>query len=841
MLHDLSYAVRVLRKSPGFATVATLTIALGIGGCTAIFSVVRAVLLRPLPYADAQRLAIVWADLRAHDVRDKAFSPPDFRDLQLQSADAFEDLAAAVPARRILLSEDRTGSEQALVAGATPNLFSVLGARILVGRDFKPEDAVSSQWLPSDPPTSGPLVAAILSHGFWMRRYGGDPAVIGRTMELGPGRSLLIGGRIVQLAAGRTEIVGVLSADFELLFPSRANMERVPDMWTALRIDYERADRSSVLLRAIGRLKPNVTFEQAQTSVDASAADLRRRFPVKDAANLHFRVVPMHDDVVSESRPAILSLMGTVMFVLLIACANVGNLLIVRASGRARELAVRAAIGGTRWQLVRQMLAESGVMAAVGTLAGVALAYGGVRLLRVLGPQGVPRLDRVTVDAPVLSFAILAGLTTAILCGLLPALRASRADVMDVLRDMGRGGGGLARGRATRHVAVIAELALSFVLLVGAGLMVRTFVALLHAYPGYDPNGVLTFYLPARAPDSAPRAVFKRVLRERLLGTPGIQSVTAARPLPLDGLLFTTAWGTEAALADPSAFREADVHAVLPGYFETLRTPLLAGRTFTDADNDVDRGRVPRFVVIDDILAAKAFPHEDPVGKRLLVRVITPDPERFEIIGVVAHQRHASLAFDGQGAVFLVDGYFGHDSASRWAVRATSDPSRLVATIRAAVAAVDPQAAIAEVQPMQVFVNRSNASMRFAAALMGLFAGIAIVLAAVGLYGVVSTTVRLRTAEIGVRLAFGAQPSSILHLIVGEGLRLVGAGVLVGLGMTFGLRQLITRLSADAAVVVDVPTLGAVAVLFVVVVVIALWLPAQRATAVDPMVTLRGD
>src|SRR6267142_2898514 len=374
LLRDLIYAARGLRKNPGFAAVTTITIALGIGACTSIFSVVNAVLLRPLPYADSPRLVLLWGELRARSVRDWPFSPPDFRDLKQQSTDVFADIAGMIPAGRVPLAEAGGEPEQIRAGGATPNLFRVLGARIQVGRDFTEEDATPQPRARQGQPAPAPLpLVGIISHGFWMRRYGGDASVVGKDIDLG---------------GGRARIVGVLSPDFEMLFPPRANVERVPDMWTATRIDYETANRNNVAFRGIGRLKPGVTVQQAQVQVDSVAADLRQHFPIKETAGLHFHAVPMFDDLVGDVRPAILSLMGAVAFVLLIACANVANLLIVRASARSRELAVRAAIGASRGDLVRQMLAESLVIAALGTALGLVLARAGVRRV------GSPALGR---------------------------------------------------------------------------------------------------------------------------------------------------------------------------------------------------------------------------------------------------------------------------------------------------------------------------------------------------------------------------------------------------------------------------------------------------------------
>ena len=825
-LNDLTYAARGLRKNLGFAVVATITIALGIGACTAIFSVVNAVLLRPLPYADAQRLVLLWGELRARNVKDWPFAPPDFRDLKQQTTGVFQDIAGMVPAGRTPMGESGGEPEQIRVGGATPNLFKVLGGRILIGRDFIDDDATpQAQGQPGQAAPPRLPAIAIISHAFWTRRFGGDPAVVGKDVDLGNGRA---------------HIVGVLSPEFEMLFPPRANVERVPDMWTATRINYETANRNNVVFRGIGRLKPGVSVQQAQMQADRVAADLREHFPIKQTAGLYFHVVPMFDDLVGDVRPAILSLMGAVAFVLLIACANVANLLIVRASARSRELAVRAAIGASRGALVRQMLAESLVIAAFGTVFGLLLARAGVQLLIAMGPKDLPRLDAVAMDPIVTTFAVVSGLATAVLCGLVPALRASRADVMEVLRSVGRSGG-LRGGRRLRSGVVVAEVALSFILLIGAGLMLRSVVALGRIEPGYDPNNVLTFFVQSQARQPEQRAAFMQQVRQRLRAIPGVVDAAAALPMPLDGQLINGRWGTEAALTDPSKYRQANYHIVVPGYFETLRTRLIAGRTFTDADNNIDQKTdQPKQIVVDDAVAALAFRGEPAVGRRILIRLTTPEPEWYEIIGVVAHQRHSSLAVPGPEAIFIPNGHVGHGGAGRWAVRTAGDPAQIVAAVRAAVAQVDPRAPLAEVQPMTAFVDKAMAPIRFTATLIGIFAAVAVALAGVGLYGVLSTIVRQRTAEIGMRMVFGAPRASIRNLVVGEGLRLSAAGMVVGLAGALA----ITRVMGSMLVGVkpaDPFTFAAIIVLFAAIAVTASWVPARRASRLDPMSAIREE
>ncbi|HUF26789.1 MAG TPA: ABC transporter permease [Gemmatimonadaceae bacterium] len=827
LAREFVQAFRSLRRAPAFTLMAVLTLALGIGATTAIFSVVNAVLLRPLPYDDAGRLVVLWGDMRTREVYDFPFPPADYADI-VEQGTLFEGVAAVFTFRQPLVTEDR--AEQIRVGIGTTNVFSLLGARIVHGRDFLPSDGTPQpQPPPGDAlPAQGAAAApppvpnaVILSHAFWQRRFGGDPDVLGRIIQLGGG--------------GPAEIVGVVAPEFELLLPASTGLERQPDLWAAARIDFAAGSRINVFLRLIGRLKPGVTVEQAQAQADMIAADLRRRFPIKETSGLHFRVEPMHADLVADARPAILALMGAVVFVLLIAAANVGNLLLVRAWARERELAVRAALGSARWQLMRQLMVESLVLAAGGVLAGIALAWAGIRLLLALAPANLPRIDVVQIDGRVLGFAILAGVIAALAVGVLPALRASRPDVMDVLRASGRAGGSR-RGTMVRNGVVVAEVALSLVLLIGSGLMLRSFVALQRADPGYRADGLLTFWMQNNRPTPDQRAAFALEVRERLGALPGVTGVTAAFPLPLDGAITNARWGPPEALTDGSLFQQANAHFVLPGYFEAMGTRLIEGRTFTEADNDPTL----TYVVVDRHFAAKAFPGQSAVGQRLPIRVRTPEPEWFEVIGVVAHQRHETLVADGRETVYFTNGLAGHGIASRWAVRVSGDPARLAPSVRASIAELDPLVPIAEVQPMGELVDRAMAPTRFSLVLIGVFAVIAAALAAVGLYGVLATAVRQRTSEIGVRMAFGAPSSSIFRLVIGEGLRLGVIGVAIGAVAAIALTRVMTSMLVDVAPT-DPVTFVAIPVLLCAIAALASWLPARRAAMMDPSTAIRGD
>lgn len=823
---DVGYAIRMFVKKPGFAVTAILTLALGIGAAAAIFSVMNAVLLKPLPYADPERLVHVANDLRARNVEDFPWPGPDFHDLRTTSTQ-FSGLAGLVTGRQVFVTPGQADAEPVTTGGATPNLFRVLGARIAMGSDFVDADGTPPPPPPQGVQADGPPPPqnpprTILSYQFWQRRFGADASVV---------------GKVVRLGDQPFEVIGVLEPGFELLYPPGINVQRAPDIWTPLAIDFSTGSRNDVFLRVVGRLKDGATFASAQREVDTLAADLRSRFTIKQTSGMNFRIEPMHEDLVREVRPIIVALMGAVTFVLLIACANVANLLLVRAAARERELAVRAALGGTRGRLVQQLLTESLILSIAAVGLGLAFAWAGVRILLALGPENLPRLGQVSVDPAVVTFAAIAGVVSVVLFGLLPAVRASRPDVMDLLRRSGRSGG-LAAGGWMRTAVVTLEVALSFVLLVGSGLMIRSFIELQRAAPGYDPNQVLTFSTPnLRLPTPAARQAFVRDLRTRLLALPGVTDVTAATPLPLDGRVGLARWGTEEALADPAKFQQATTHVVQPGYFEAMRTRMIEGRGYTEEDNNRPNSRV---LIIDRILAGKAFPGQSAVGKTIVARVNTPEPQRYEVIGVVDHQRHTDLARDGREAMFLTDGYFGFGAANRWVVRTSGDPMAHAATIKALVSELNPRTGAIEIQPMSAFIAEAQAQTKFALVLIGIFAGVALVLAAVGLYSVLSTTVRQRTPEIGVRMAFGAPRGGIFKLMVVQGLRLSGVGIGIGIVAALLLTSAMKSMLVGVAPT-DPLTFTAMAGAFLVISAIACGLPALRASRMDPMVALRDE
>ncbi len=633
---DFQFAIRTLLKSPVFSLTAIVTIALGIGASTAIFSVTNAVLLRPLPYKDPSRLVVIGGDLRTRNLYDERQSYENYMDLKTPATTGanavFEDMAAVATFRGIIPRQDGT-PEQIKNALVTTNFLRLVGAKIVAGRDF--EDADGQAPPPPDPTAAAsaapppPLPQiTIVSYEYWQRRFGGDSSIFGHPIPNG--------------GQNPPVVIGALAPGFELEFRASSNVDRNPDMFTALRVNYDNRNRNGYFLRGVARMKPGVSLDRVQEQGELAAAGVRKNFPLYGTGNFHYHIEPMQQHMVAEVRPAILALMGAVTFLLLIACANVANLLLVRMSLRERELAVRTALGGSRWRLIRQMLAESLMLAGAGTILGIGLAYAGIQELIAISPANLPRLDKVAIDPAVLGFSILAGLGAAAIFGLAPALRASRPDVMGMLRGGGRNAG-LAGGKLRNIVAVV-EVALSFVLLIGSGLMVRSFIALQHVEPGFDPNHLLTFQLlrfgGGVVPKPEERKARVREIQTALHDLGGVESVTASTLVPLAGGYSTIRWGKEDALADPSKFQATDAQTVLPGFFETMRTPLIAGRTFTEADNAPDR----KLVVIDTLLAAKAYPRESAIGKRILIRLQTPEPEWVEIIGVVPHKRATSLS-----------------------------------------------------------------------------------------------------------------------------------------------------------------------------------------------------
>ncbi|HYV13661.1 MAG TPA: ABC transporter permease [Pyrinomonadaceae bacterium] len=830
MLNEFAYAFRTLRKSPIFTITVVVTIALAIGASTAIFSVTNGVLLRKLPYKDPERLVFVRGDLQKRNVKDFPISNVDFLDVRNGAKNNFEDFAALQTFRFTLPGLDGT-PERVRFASVSTNFFQMMGGSMIAGRDFQESDGAPQPEPPAGQAGNAPAANAppplptmvILSNDYFQQRFGGDRSIIGKTLP-------------VAAAFGPPPtIVGVLAPGFELLFPPKANVEQFPSVWIAARIPYDAANRNNVQWRVIGRLKPGATMANAQAEVETIVQKIRDENTISRTAGQYLQLVPMKQHLVDEVRPAILALMGAVIFLLLIACANVANLMLVRASSRERELAVRAALGAGWWQLVRQTLAEAIVLAALGTIGGIGLAYLGIRQLLAIAPENLPRLNAIGIDMQVLAFSVLAGLLSAVLFGMVPALRTAKPNLMDTLRAAGRTG---ALGAASlRNAVVVVEVALAFVLLIGSGLMFRTFLNIQRVNLGFDPRGLLTFQLLGQVGATPQeRETFKRQLREQLDALPGVNSVTASNPLPLAGGFSPVRWGGAEAQNDPSKFQAADLQIVLPGYFEAMGTTLLAGRTFTPEDSSPDR----TLLIVDQALAAKAFPNESAVGKRILFRVRTPEAQWGEIIGVVAHQRNTSLVEQGREQIYLTDGYVNHGAANWWALRTDGDAAALAGSVREVVRKAGKETFINQMQPMDALVVQAQAQTRFSLLLIGVFSTIAALLAGVGLYGVLATSVRQRTAEIGVRMALGAAPSRIFRLMVGKGLSLSVIGIVIGLVASFGFTRVLASMLVEVKPT-DPVTFGAVAVLFLVIAFLASWLPALRAAGLDPTTALRNE
>ena len=821
---DVAFAARTLRKNPAFAITTIATLALGIGATTAIFSVANAVLLRPLPYEEPERLAIIWGELRARNVPDWLFAPGDLKDV-MDQATLFEGIAGLRTGDAPLIV-DGAPPQQIQVAFATPNVFDVLGVRVAQGRNFQPEDGrpqPPAQLQPGQQSQAGPPPnllpsVAILSHEFWTRQYGASPSIIGRNIQVGGGAP--------------TQVVGVLAPGVELHFPPRTGMQRRPDLWISARINYE-ADiaRNNVAWYAVGRMKRGITLASAHNQVDQIGQGLWERFPLKKTVGLYFRAESMKEEVVGSVRPTIRALMGAVIFVLLIACANVANLLLVRLAGRERELAVRAAMGGSSWALIRQLLAESLVISLAGGVLGLAVAWAGVKLLLRLAPENLPRFDSVSIDLWVLAFTMAACVVSAVLFGLVPAIRAARPQLTDALRAGGRGTTG-GHGALLRRSVVVAEVALSFVLLVGCGLMIRSAIALNRVDPGFDANGLLTFRLGnlrARSPQEAEAKV--STIRQRLAAIPGVVGITRATQLPLDADPSSGRWGPPDARSDPTKYQQAQFHFVPVGYFQTMRARLVAGREF-DASDEVPGART---IIIDDMLAKMAFPNESPVGKILLARPGGPDAEPYTVIGVVEHLRHTTLVGEENESIYFQGGF-----GNSWLLRTNGDPIALAGPVRAALREVDPQLLVTQVEPLSENVSRAMAPTRFALGLISVFAVLAATLAAIGLYGVLANLVRQRASEIGVRMAFGAQPSSIFRLIIGQGMVLSALGIATGLVGAFWLTRGMSRMLVDVTPT-DPVTFAIMTALFLGIAAAACWIPARRAAGLQPNVALREE
>ncbi|AKJ03282.1 putative permease [Archangium gephyra] len=799
---DFWLALRKLRKSPGFTLIAVLTLALGMGANSAIFSVVDAVLLRPLPMPESERLVHVYSVSRG---RNGDTSALDFRDMREKSR-SFKELAVADSTD---LSLTGAGGEPERLQGTTVSaeFFQLLGTPPLVGRTFLPgEDA------------PGHSRVVVLGHALWQRRFGGNPEVLGKSLEVG---------------GVPYTVVGVMRPGFD--FPSRSQLW-IPLTWEGDVIDA--SNRGAHWLDVYGRLAPGVTVEQAQAELVALTRELEAQYP-RTNTGFSAAVVSLQQSLVGEVEPALLLLLGAVGLVLLIACANLSNLLLARAVSREGEISVRLALGATPGRIVRQLLVESFVLALIGGAAGLLVASWGLDVLVALGPRDIPRLEQVTINGKVLAFSTGLSLLTAVLFGLFPALQAARAELGHSLREVGRSSTGV-RHRA-RNVLVVSETALAVVLLVAAGLLLKSFMRLQQVDPGFRSDQVLTMDLAL--PESTytfggpATGQFYDTLLERVRALPGVQSAAATFHLPMAGRNVTTSM-RDLSRPEPTPEQRqlAQVRFVTPGFFEVMRVPLKRGRLLTTQDGEQGQ----RAVLISEEAARRYWPGEDPLGRTIEIGMSFGNGEMGgQVVGVVGNVRHQGMATEPFPEVYIP---FGQARANNMSlvVRTAGEPLALASSVRAEVHALDKNLPVAHVRTLENILGDAVAQPRFLMALVATFAGLALVLAAMGLYGVVTFAVSQRTRELGIRMALGADARSVLRLVIGQYLQLTAAGVALGLALAFVASRLLAGLlySVQAA---DPWAYAGVTVLLVGVAFVASFLPAYRATRIDPVIALKHD
>ncbi len=813
MITDVRLTFRALRRSPLYTTVATFTIGLGIGITTLVFSVVHGVLLNPLPYDAPDRLVNVWNDLVEEQQFLPAVHPADFRDYQ-EMSETFEAFAAGTGAGQGGVAGILTGDGPPIKIDVTPvthNFFSVLGIDPMLGRHFtKEEEAVG-----------GPSVATI-SYELWSSRFARDPNIVGKTFQM-DGRGFTV--------------VGVLPRGFRLLLPGEAFLIQHADIWVPLQQDYSSLPpRNWTWFTVLGRLREGVTLGEAQAEMNRIADELRATYPAHAGSGMQIRLVPFQHDIVKAARPALLTLFGAVGFVLLITCANVAHLMLLRGTARQREIALRSALGAPRSSIIRQMLAESVVLAMLGGALGLGLTALGLDLLVALQPPNLPRLAELGINGPVFAFAAGVAVLSAMLFGIVPSIHSSRADLNAVLKEGGRTG--RSRGAVRfRQLLVGGEIAVSLVLLVGTGLMIRSFAALQRVDPGFDTAGVLTFSLSlprSDYPNGQSIGAFGDGLRERLGALPGVTAVGAIGQLPLTGPgpLWPYAYDDET-LSD--AKLTAEGRWVTPGYFEALGMRLLAGRFFTDQD----RAGAERVVVVDEMLARRAWPDGNAVGQSLTLPG-TGNATTVTVVGVLEHPRLYDLMSESREQLYLPREQRGGGRRSYFAVRTAGDPILMADAVRGAIWDLDDNLPIDELRPMTAYVDDSMAAPQFALVVMTLFGGLALVLAAVGIYGVISYSVGLRAHEFGIRMALGATPKGVVSGVVMGAARLVGVALAAGLAVSVVLSRSLSHMLYDVSTT-DIATYAAMSLILFGVALVASYLPARRTAETNPVDALRAE
>ena len=802
---DVRYAVRVFLKSPGFTLVALVALMLGIGANTAIFSVVNAVLLRALPYRQAEQLVVVWENNRPRNRVRNVVSPVNFLEWQAH-AQSFEGMAAFYDARFNLTGAGEPVEIPAQVG--TGNLFEVLGAGAALGRTFTRDDG--------EPGRSNVVV---LSHSFWQRQFGGAADVVGKTIALD--------GQTVT-------IIGVMPPDFKWFISENSLGGKPAEVWTPTKFTQQARGR---FLSVVARLRPDVTFEQARVEMSTIAGRLEQQYAERNTG-WGVTLVSVREQLAGEIKRPLMILLGAVAFVLLIACANVANLLLARAASRSKEIAIRAALGAGRARVVRQLLTESLLLSLAGGVLGALFATWSIDALVALSPPNLIAAADVGVSLPVLGFTFGVSLLTGVVFGLLPALEAARFDPNDALKETGRGNTGSARSRRVRGAFVIAEVALALVLLVGAGLMIRSFTRLQGVDPGFDPKNLLTMrvLLPGSKYREEPqRVAFFRAAVERIKSLPGVRSASIASALPFAGIGAATSFTIEGQPAPAAGAKPTtDVRVTDETYFRTMNIPVVSGRTFTPQEAVEDR----HVVIVNQTLAQKYFPGEDPIGKRITVEMKGTNAPS-EIIGVVGDAKYARLEGEPRQMVYWTHPQLAYP-AMTLVVRTEGDPLSLAAAAQREIQAIDKEQPVADVRTMESWIGESVSRARFGTLLLGVFACIALVLAAVGIYGVMAYTVTQRRHEIGIRMALGAQPGDVLRLVVRQGLALTLAGIAIGLAGAYALTRVMASLLYGVSAT-DPLTFGGVALLLALVALVACLIPARRATKVDPMIALRYE
>jgi putative ABC transport system permease protein len=799
---DLRYGARMLFRNPGFTAVAVLALTLGIGATTAIFSVVNSVLLKPLPYPDSEQL--VFLSENHPQIEGMSISYPNYQDWRAQN-EVFEAIGVY---RRQAYNLTGAGEPERLTGGMmSAEMFAALRVNAMRGRVFTSDD---------DKPDATPVV--VLSYGLWQRRFGGDPGILDQQLTLN-GRSYTV--------------IGIMSPDYQ--FPARV------ELWTPVGLSAKAPGWESrgnhPGLYGIARLRPGLTIEQARANMESIAVNLEKQYPNSNTGN-RVTITPALEAFIGDVRPAMRVLLGVVALVLLIACANVANLLLARSTSRQKEMAIRTAMGASRWRIVRQLLTESILLSLAGGALGLLLATWGVKLIIAISPNSIPRSREIGVDNRVLIFTIAIAALTGIIFGLVPALQASKPDLNETLKDAGRGSTG--RRHVLRNVLVVAEVMMTMMLLVGAGLMIRSFYRLQHVDPGFNADNLLTFAiaLPTQKyKEDAQQINFYEQLAERLRRLPGVEAVGLATGLPLGNNGNQTSFVVEGQPPPtPDKTPLTEMVAASPDYFHAMGITLLKGRNFTEADTK----DTPRVTLIDEAFARRYWPDEDPIGKHIRVGGNDPRNPLTEVVGVVRRVKMEGLKQDSD----RVQSYYPFRqlpyNGMTVVVKTGGDPIALASAAREQVFAIDPDQPIANLNSMQKLRADSIAPERLNLMLFTCFAVVALVLASVGIYGVMSYSVTQRTHEIGIRMALGAQPRNVLGMVVRQGMLLTMTGLALGIGGALLATRLMASLLFGVSAT-DPLTFVAIPLLLAAVALGACFVPARRATKVDPMIALRYE